>query len=309
MPQFFLNKRLILLLVSIIFLVALIGFSLKEDRKLTWPEQFLQDSVGVFQSIFHKPALYISGFFENVSDLKNTYEENELLKSRLDEYMQLEADLQEYKVENEKLLAELGNVANLREYNPIFSTVVGRNPDRWYDYISIDKGAQDGIEPNMAVVTAQGLVGKVKSTSQFTSTVQLLSATDLKNRISAEVQPAEVKEESENSDKENTPTNTKVMGLIEGYDEDKGALLLRRIESDVKLVEGQKVITSGKGEVFPEGILIGEIIEIEPDSYGLEQMAYVKPSANFYDIDRVWVAERVAESEDPVDVLTEEEES
>jgi rod shape-determining protein MreC len=222
--------------------------------------------------------------------------------------MQLEADLQEYKVENEKLLAELGNVANLREYNPIFSTVVGRNPDRWYDYISIDKGAQDGIEPNMAVVTAQGLVGKVKSTSQFTSTVQLLSATDLKNRISAEVQPAEVTEESENSDKENVPTGEKVMGLIEGYDEDKGALLLRRIESDVKLVEGQKVITSGKGEVFPEGILIGEIIEIEPDSYGLEQMAYVKPSANFYDIDRVWVAERVAESENPVDVLNEKEE-
>jgi rod shape-determining protein MreC len=38
-------------------------------------------------------------------------------------------------------------------------------------------------------------------------------------------------------------------------------------------------------------------------------MAYVKPSANFYDIDRVWVAERVAESENPVDVLNEEEES
>jgi rod shape-determining protein MreC len=305
MPQFFLNKRLILLLVSIIVLVALIGFSLKDNRKLTWPEQFLQDTVSVFQSIFHKPALYVSDFFENVGDLKNTYEENELLKSKLDEYMQLEADLQEYKTENEKLLAELGKVADLRKYNPIFSTVVGRNPDRWYDYISIDKGAQDGIEPNMAVVTAQGLVGKVKSISQFTSTVQLLSATDLKNRISAEVQPLEDKENA----KSNTSNSKNVMGLIEGYDNDKGALLLRRIESDVKLVEGQKVITSGKGGVFPEGILIGEIIGIEPDNYGLEQMAYVKPSANFYDIDRVWVAEREAESVDPVEELNEEEES
>ncbi|MGM0874426.1 MAG: rod shape-determining protein MreC [Bacillota bacterium] len=304
MPQFFLNKRLILLLVSIIVLVALIGFSLKEDRKLTWPEQFLQDTVSVFQSIFHKPALYVSDFFGNVNDLKNTYEENELLKSRLDEYMQLEADLQEYKVENEKLLAELGKVANLRKYDPIFSTVIGRNPDRWYDYISIDKGAQDGIEPNMAVVTAQGLVGKVKSISQFTSTVQLLSATDLKNRISAEVQPVENKGKDET-----TSSSEKVMGLIEGYDEEKGALLLRRIESNAKLVEGQKVITSGKGEVFPEGILIGEIIEIEPDTYGLEQMAYVKPAANFYDINRVWVAKRVSESEDPVEELNKEEES
>jgi len=316
MPQFFLNKRLILLLVSIIFLVALIGFSIKDDRKLTWPEQFLQDTVGVFQSIFHKPAAFISGVFENISDLKNTYEENALLKSRLDEYMQLEADLQEYKLENEKLLAELGNVSNLRKYNPIYSTVIGRNPDRWYDYISIDKGEEDGIKPNMAVVTAQGLIGKVKSTSQFTSTVQLLSATDLKNRISAEVQPLEQKET--NNDTENkanesnnatNQTTENVMGTIEGYDEEKGALLLRKIESKVKLSVGQKVITSGKGGVFPEGILIGEITEIEPDSYGLEQMAYVKPSANFYDIDRVWVAEREVQGEDPTENLNEEEES
>jgi rod shape-determining protein MreC len=304
MPQFFLNKRLILLLVSIILLVALIGFSLKGDRKLTWPEQFLQDSVGVFQSIFHKPAQYVSGFFENVNDLKKTYDENELLKSRLDEYMQLEADLQEFKVENEKLKAELGEVADLRKYDPIYSAVIGRNPDRWYDYLSLDKGAQDGVEPNMAVVTAQGLVGKIKTVSQFTSTVQLLSATDLENRISAEVLPAENKE----NDKEMTTDGEKVTGLIEGYDEEKGALLLRRIESEVKLVEGQKVITAGTGGVFPGGILIGEIIEIEPDSYGLEQMAYVKPSANFYDIDRVWVANREAKSEDPVSVINEEEE-
>ncbi|WP_226667206.1 rod shape-determining protein MreC [Metabacillus litoralis] len=309
MPQFFLNKRLILLLVSVIVLVALIGFSIKGDRKLAWPEQFIQDTVSVFQSILHKPASYVSGFFENVNDLKNTYEENELLKSRLDEYMQLQADLQEYKLDNEKLRTELGKISNLRKYDPIFSAVIGRNPDRWYDYISIDKGEQDGVEPNMAVVTAQGLIGKVKSTSQFTSTVQLLSATDLKNRISAEVQPLETDEEVKEAEKEEKKaTKEKVTGLIEGYDEEKGALLLRRIESKAKLSVGQKVITAGLGGVFPGGIMIGEIIEIEPDSYGLEQMAYVKPTANFYDLDRVWVAKREAASEDPVGVLTKEEE-
>lgn len=303
MPQFFLNKRLILLLVSVIVLVALIGFSIKGDRKLTWPEQFIQDTVSVFQSIFHTPASYVSSFFENVNDLKNTYEENELLKSRLDEYMQLEADLQEYKLDNEKLRAELGAISDLRKYDPIFSAVIGRNPDRWYDYLSIDKGEQDGVEPNMAVVTAQGLIGKVKSTSQFTSTVQLLSATDLKNRISAEVLPLE------NAEKEAVnKTTEKVTGLIEGYDEEKGALLLRRIESKEELAVGQKVTTAGLGGVFPGGIMIGEIIEIEPDSYGLDQMAYIKPTANFYDLDRVWVAKREADSEDPVEVLTQEEE-
>ena len=51
MPQFFLNKRLIVLLVSIILLVALIGISLKERNSLTWPEQFVKDTVGVVERI------------------------------------------------------------------------------------------------------------------------------------------------------------------------------------------------------------------------------------------------------------------
>ena len=84
MPQFFLNKRLILLLVSIIVLVALIGFSLKDREGLTWPEQFVKDTTGWVQSIIHTPARSISQFFSNVNDIKNTYEENKILKSKLD---------------------------------------------------------------------------------------------------------------------------------------------------------------------------------------------------------------------------------
>ena len=69
MPQFFLNKRLIILLVSMIILVALIGFSLKEREELTWPEQFIKDTTGWAQTLVSRPANYIAGFFENVKDL------------------------------------------------------------------------------------------------------------------------------------------------------------------------------------------------------------------------------------------------
>ena len=100
MPQFFLNKRLIVLLVSIILLVALIGISLKERNSLTWPEQFVKDTVGVVERVFQKPAKYVAGFFENVEDVKRTYEENKELKAKLDNYAglsgkvkQLEDDL------------------------------------------------------------------------------------------------------------------------------------------------------------------------------------------------------------------------
>jgi rod shape-determining protein MreC len=276
MPQFFLNKRLIVLLVSIIFLVALIGFSLKDRQKLTWPEQFIKDTTGFVQFIFHKPAQFVAGFFENINDLKYTYKENKILKERLEEYAVLEAKVQELEKENARLREFLDKKESLRDFEPIQATVVGRNPDRWEELIIVNKGERHGVTKDMAVITpSKALVGKVQHVSPFTATIQLLSASDQKNRISAFVQGEE-----------------NAFGLIEGYDEKRKALLLRRIPFDAKIKEKQKVLTSGLGGVFPKGLVIGEVIEVEPDEYGLTQMAYVKPYANVYDIDDVIIAKR-----------------
>ncbi|MEH7484810.1 rod shape-determining protein MreC, partial [Neobacillus drentensis] len=108
MPQFFLNKRLIILLVSIIVLVALIGFSLRERSKLSWPEQFVKDTTGWVQSLVSKPTHFVAGFFENLQDLQNTYDENKELKSRIENLVNLEAQVQELKNDNEELRDILG---------------------------------------------------------------------------------------------------------------------------------------------------------------------------------------------------------
>ncbi|MBB5324566.1 rod shape-determining protein MreC [Anoxybacillus tepidamans] len=276
MPQFFLNKRLILLLVSIIFLVALIGFSLKDRKELTWSEQFLKDTTGFVQFLFHKPAQLVAGFFENVQDMKNTYKENKLLKARLEEYVMLEAEVQTLKKENEELRAILNKKESLRDFISIQATVIGRNPDRWQETVIVNKGEQQGVKKDMAVITPAGLIGKIQLASQFTSTVQLLSAIDQQNRISAYVQG---KEEN-------------VFGLIEGYDRKREALLLKQIPFDAKIEKKQLVLTSGLGGVFPKGLLIGEVEEVVPDEYGLTKMAYVKPAANFYDVDDVIIVKR-----------------
>ena len=80
MPQFFSNKRLILLLVGVIFLVALISFSLRDRQNASLPEQIIKDTVGFGQSIVAKPASYITEFVNNVDELLNTYDENKRLK-------------------------------------------------------------------------------------------------------------------------------------------------------------------------------------------------------------------------------------
>ena len=90
----------------------------------------------------------------------------------------------------------------------------------------------------MAVVTSQGLVGRVKSVSQFTSSVELLSSMSRTNRVSAIVQGQE-----------------KIFGLIEGYDKEK-QLLFTKIGSDAPVEKDQLVVTSGLGDIFPKGLVI-----------------------------------------------------
>ncbi|BBW95422.1 rod shape-determining protein MreC [Geobacillus icigianus] len=287
MPQFFGNKRLVFLLVSIVILVMLIGFSLRSREQFTWPEQFVKDAVGFVQLLFGKPAQLVAGFLENVNDLRHTYEENELLKARLEEYAALETEVEELRQENGRLRALLDKKESLRDFVPIQATVIGRNPDRWRETIIVNKGAQHGVKKDMAVITPAGLVGKVQHASQFTSTVQLLSALDQNNRISAYVQG-----------KEN------VFGLIEGYDEKRRELLLGEIPIDAKVEKKQKVLTSGLGGVFPKGLPIGEVTEIKPGQYGLTKIVYVKPFANLYDIDDVIIVKRTIDA-----ALQEEEEA
>ncbi|MGD6853789.1 rod shape-determining protein MreC [Bacillus infantis] len=288
MPQFFLNKRLIILLVSIIILVALIGFSLKEREKLSWAEQFMKDTASWAQTIVSRPASYVAGFFENVKDLQNTYEENKELKGRLDQLAMLEADVQRLKDENEKLQTILDKKGDLSKYKPIQATVIARNPDRWEETLIINKGEKDGLEKDMAVITAGGLIGKVKNTSPLSASVQLLSSTDPANRISAVI-------------------NEKIYGTIEGYDTKKKLLLLKRIPYDAKVEKGEIVSTSGLGGVFPSGLPVGVVEEVVPDEFGLNQTAYVKPGADFYDIEHVMVTKLSMEKPD-LDILEEEEE-
>lgn len=290
MPQFFLNKRLIILLVSIIILVALIGFSLKEREELTWPEQFIKDTVGWGQTLVSRPAHYIAGFFENVRDLQNTYEENKDLKSKLNELAQLKAEVQSIKEENDELRDILDKQEALSDYEPIQATVIGRNPDRWDELLIINKGSTSGVEKNMSVITSTGLIGKVKNSRQFTSTVQLLTSNDATNRVAAEV-----------------VGDVTYYGQIEGYDREKEMLLLKRIPYEAKIKKDQIVQTSGMGGVFPSQLVIGTVEEVVPDEFGLTQTAYVKPGANFYDIENVMVVKRSMIQPELQDMLGEEE--
>lgn len=274
MPQFFFNKKVILLLVGMVFLVALISFSLRDRTNATLPEQIIKDTVGVAQSIVAKPANYITGIFNNIDSLLNTYEENKRLKARLEDFAAVQAEALVLKSENEKLL-ELSKSDSLKAFNPIQATVIARNPDQWEEKIILNRGSSHGVEKNMAVMTAKGLVGKITLVTPFTSEVELLYTNNPNYRVSAMVL----------GEKE-------AYGLIEGFDKERNELIMKRIDSSLTVKKGEKVVSSGLGGIFPKGVPIGEITEVSTDDFGLTKMAYVKPSADFSILENVVIAKR-----------------
>lgn len=284
MPRFFSNKRLILLLVGVIVLVALISFSLRDRQNASLPEQIVKDVVGFGQSFFSKPAHYITGVIGNIDGVLNTYGENEKLKSRLSEYAAIQAELTDIQAENERLLAIIDKKEDLRAYDSIQATVIARNPDQWEEKIIIDKGETHGVEKNMAVITAGGLIGKVITVTPFTSTIELLTTENRNFRVSAVI-----------------PGKDPAFGLIEGFDEARGELIMKRIDSSFDVETGDKVISSGLGGIFPKGLLIGEITEVSTDDYGLTKLVYIRPAAQFSMLDHVIVVSRQSETEEGTD--------
>ncbi|GAF13367.1 rod shape-determining protein MreC [Bacillus sp. JCM 19046] len=280
MRSFFSNKKLIVLLVSIIILMALIGFTMRDERNLSEPEQIMRDAVGWVQNLVSAPAHFFGGIYENVQEIIHVYEENQLLRTRLEEYTQLSVQKDLLEEENERLRGMLEIDETLSDYSRLSAVIINRSPDAWEQYVGINRGQTDDVTNDMAVIDSQGgLIGKVSDSSKFTSYVQLLSDNDPTNRVSAQVMT---------EDEEQDPA----IGFIEGYDVSDDLLIMRKVDIELEINEGEMVTTSGLGDVYPSGLLIGEVSHVEVDEYGLSQNIFIEPTADFSALDYVFVVQR-----------------
>ncbi|RYL94683.1 rod shape-determining protein MreC [Sporolactobacillus sp. THM19-2] len=282
MPSFFSNKKLIVLLTSLIVLIALISYSLRQGSRTTWMERFVQDSAGFFQYVINVPAQYAAGFFENVSDMNHTYQENKRLKAKLEDYARLQQENRDLTQRFNELKKQLNVDKNpdLSSYTKYTAQVIARPNDGWNQMLTVDKGRMNGIRTGMPVVTPEGLIGTIEKTGNFTSRVSLITNKRNVNQISAKI------------------SNTGTYGMIEGFDEEKGALLFQRIPIKSNVKKGQTVVTSGLSGMYPQGLIIGKITSVSTDQYGLTRAAEVKPSANFDSINYVMIVNREAPTPD-----------
>lgn len=213
---------------------------------------------------------FLLTYITNIEEFNNTREENERLKGALDTYEQLTATEYSLEHENEELTSIIEATKDLEDYDPIQATVINRETDTWNESITINKGEDDNIELNMAVLTADGLIGKITKVNDTTSEVTLITSSGNSGTVSAIIQ-----------------NNSEVSGLVKAQESDEVDLTFE-ISSDAEIKSGDIIVTSGMGR-YPEGIIIGTVTDIEMDTYGLMQIAHLEPSANFDDINYVIV--------------------
>ncbi|MGO1922422.1 MAG: rod shape-determining protein MreC [Jeotgalicoccus sp.] len=279
MTKFFNRNRMLIVLFGIVVLIALIGFSLSDRDSTTKAEQFTGDTVAATQKVVDAPFSFIGNIFSGITGSFSALEENEALKEQLDMLPQMQADNERLAAENEELRESL-EVSSSMAYETVNARVISRAPDQWLESFTIDKGEKDGIEEGMAVSTSEGLIGIVTRVNGNSSFIEMISTNASQNNMSVEVRH----------------NDEAVYGNIRNFDTEKDVLVVENIKSKVKLDEGDEVYTSGLTGAFPEGIVIGKVVEVENDEYGLSQNAYVQMNSDLNDVDNVFVLKRDPES-------------
>jgi len=198
--------------------------------------------------------------------LSDVYEENSRLRYQNAMLQVRNCQLAEAHYENQRLRAMVG----FAEQTPARlqpARLVGAGSHPGMATILIDVGRLQGIQENLPVMSADGLVGKVLSVSSNHSIVQLL--TDRNFRVAALDQ------------------RSRVQGVFQWAGFDSGLLTGVFLSADIKV--GDWVVTSGQNSLFPTGLKIGVVSMIDDAHAGMFQKIYVKPRLDFSRLEEVFV--------------------
>ena len=276
------NKKIkkyysIILIVIISVLLLLFSVIIKDKRTLTLYEKIVKDSTLTVNRIINKPINIINKKIKQYNTKQNLYKKYEKLSKKYKKVELMEAKYEEAKKEINDLKQLLELNSTLSESKYLNATVITRNIGYWYNNIIIDKGEQAGVKKDMAVINDDGLIGMVVKTSTLNSTVKLLTSNDTNNKISIKIKIDE---------------DNYLYGLLTGYDKKSKCFIIEGIADNTEIPIGSLVTTTGLGQNFPSGILVGRVESISTDNFDLSKTVLVRTSVNFDNLDYVTILKK-----------------
>ena len=271
------NRKVILIITVTIIVFS--SISLIFSRTQWGIERMISDTVAVVEYyVIKKPIEFISNLFNEYNELKDVYDENKILREQLAAYASVEVNTNVLSNEIDDLKKALDLKELTTDYNVKTATVISRDASNWTNEITIDLGSMAGVKEDMVVVASKGMIGKVTSVTEVSSTVQLLTAEKPVSDLPVQIMNGDLN----------------AYGLLKGYDVESKCYEVTLLSNIDKLEPNANVITSGLGgdQKAPKGIYIGVAEGMDVSSDGTTKTLKVKPAEDFSDLTYVSVVFR-----------------
>ena len=260
------KNPLIFLACIVLVSLLLITVSIRYGKENLFFESVIVRIFSPAQSLLTQARTSISDLLDHYFFLTEVSRENDRLLKEIDLLTRRNSDLLET-VKQQGRIKKLQGTNKKEKVKSLAALVIGRDSTQWSKMIFIDKGTDDGIRGNVAVVTDVGIVGHIIHSTATTSKVLLI--TDSRSAVDSLFQ------------------NTRVPGVSTGTGEDLCEIKFVPIDAELKV--GDRVISSGLGGIFPKGRMVGTVVEVAKRKQELFQDVVVAPSVDLSRLEDVLV--------------------
>ncbi|RKD33201.1 rod shape-determining protein MreC [Thermohalobacter berrensis] len=266
--------RMIVTFVTII-LIIIIGLTASGKVKIKFGQDIIGRITMPVQKVFYNIGEFFSNGFHNATNFFNLKEENEKLKAKIAK-LERENRILEDVISREEYLEKEAKLKEKTDFNLTEAQIIGKSPENWFDRFLIDKGEKDGIKKGDIIIHAvefddeiieAGLVGRVIEVGDNWS--KGLAIIDEGSKVAFKV------------------IRTQDGGIIRGSIQGEITGYLFDMESDV--VKGDKLMTSGLGDIFIGDLYIGKVSEVIKEKEELIENIVVEPAVNFKKLNEVFV--------------------
>jgi len=218
---------------------------------------------------------WVGGGFSSLGNNRRLLEENRRLEALNNMLLMENQRLQFAEEENYRLSALLDINQRYGELPTMGARIIGISPNVWHSRFFVDRGENDGITNNMAVLGGGGLIGVIRQVhptrSQFVSIIDSSFSVAVMNPRTGDVGMA--------------GGDTRLM--------QQGHIRMDRIEPTSQIIAGDELFTSPHSSIFPPGILVGTVVSIHPNPDGHTRYAIIRPAASLDDIEIVSIVTQV----------------
>lgn len=225
-------------------------------------------------SLIDHPIKTVQSWTKDFAELWQVKEKNDILRYELSQNPSYKAMYEEERAKNAEYEKALELDRKEDVYEMVWANVIARDATSWNNEITIDKGAKDGIKKDLAVRSVHGMIGKVSSVSDYTSTIKLLTSEDKTISVSIKI---------------NIDKNHSTDGILQSYDVKSGKYVIYLYDDNDKIEKGMQVITSGMGGSYPSGLLIGSVERVQALSNQVGSTIYASPVDDFQEFTIVGV--------------------